>query len=43
MTRRDIGTIARAAFPFFLLMVLMVGLLYAVPQIATFLPQHMKR
>jgi tripartite ATP-independent transporter DctM subunit len=43
MTRRDIGTIARAAFPFFLLMVLMVGLLYAVPEIATFLPQHMKR
>jgi C4-dicarboxylate transporter, DctM subunit len=43
MTRRDIGTIARATFPFFLLMVLMVGLLYAVPQIATFLPQHMKR
>jgi tripartite ATP-independent transporter DctM subunit len=43
MTRREIGTIARAAFPFFLLMVLMVALLYAVPEIATFLPQQMKR
>ena len=43
MTRRDIGTIARAAFPFFLLMVLMVVLLYAFPQLATFLPQQMKR
>jgi C4-dicarboxylate transporter, DctM subunit len=43
MTRREIGTIARAAFPFFLLMVLMVVLLYAFPQLATFLPQQMRR
>jgi C4-dicarboxylate transporter, DctM subunit len=43
MTRRAIGTIARAAFPFFLLMVLMVGLLYAAPDIVTFLPRQMKR
>ena len=43
MTKREIGTIARAAFPFFLLMVLMVVLLYAFPQLATFLPQQMKR
>ena len=42
MTRRDIGSIARAAFPFFLLMVLMVALLYLFPQIVTFLPQQMK-
>jgi tripartite ATP-independent transporter DctM subunit len=42
MTRREIGTIARAAFPFFLLMVLMVGLLYAAPDIVTFLPRQMK-
>ena len=42
MTKRDIGTIARAAFPFFLLMVGMVMLLYAFPQIVTFLPQQMK-
>ncbi len=43
MTKREIGTIARAAFPFFLLMVLMVVLLYTFPQMATFLPQQMKR
>ena len=42
MARREIGTIARAAFPFFLLMVLMTALLYAVPEIATFLPRQMK-
>jgi C4-dicarboxylate transporter, DctM subunit len=42
MTKREIGYIARAAFPFFLLMVLMVGLLYAFPQIVTVLPDHMK-
>ncbi len=43
MTRREIGTIARAAFPFFLLMIVMVGLLYAFPTIVTFLPEHMRR
>ncbi len=43
MTRREIGTISRAAFPFFLLMLLMVILLYAVPQLVTFLPQQMRR
>jgi tripartite ATP-independent transporter DctM subunit len=43
MTRREIGTIARAAFPFFLLMVGMVVLLYAVPQLVTFLPEQMRR
>ena len=42
MTKKDIATIARAAFPFFLLMVLMVVLLYAFPQIVTFLPQQMR-
>ncbi len=42
MTKREIGTIARAAFPFFLLMVGMVILLYTFPQIVTFLPQQMK-
>jgi C4-dicarboxylate transporter, DctM subunit len=42
MTKKDIGTIARAAFPFFMLMVLMVALLYLFPQIVTFLPQQMK-
>jgi hypothetical protein len=43
MTKREIGTIARAAFPFFLLMVRMVVLLYAFPQLATFLPERMLR
>jgi len=42
MTRREIGVIARAAFPFFLLMVAMVVLLYAVPQLVTFLPEQMR-
>ena len=38
----DPTTIARAAFPFFMLMVLMVVLLYAFPQIITFLPEQMR-
>ena len=42
MTQRSIVYIARAAFPFFLLMVGMVLLLYVFPQIVTFLPLHMK-
>jgi TRAP-type C4-dicarboxylate transport system permease large subunit len=42
MTKKDITTIARAAFPFFALMVLMVSLLYVFPQIVTFLPQQMR-
>ena len=43
MTKREIGYIARAAVPFFLLMVLMVALLYAFPQLVTFLPEQMRR
>ena len=43
MTKKDIAVIARAAFPFFLLMVLMVVLLYVFPQIVTFLPEQMRR
>ena len=42
MTKHQIGFIAKAAFPFFLLMVAMVLLLYAFPQIVTFLPAQMK-
>ena len=42
MTRRSIVHISRAAFPFFLLMVGMVVLLYVFPQIVTFLPQQMR-
>ena len=42
MTNRSIVYIARAAFPFFLLMLAMVVLLYVFPQIVTFLPMQMK-
>jgi C4-dicarboxylate transporter DctM subunit len=42
MTKKDIGTISRAAIPFFLLMVLAVTLLYLFPQLVTFLPQQMR-
>ncbi len=42
MTKREIGWIARAAFPFFALMVLMVATLYLFPQLVTFLPEQMK-
>jgi tripartite ATP-independent transporter DctM subunit len=42
MTNRSIVYIARAAFPFFLLMVAMVVLLYVFPQIVTFLPLQMR-
>jgi len=42
MTGRSIVYIGRAAFPFFLLMVAMVVLLYTFPQIVTFLPHQMK-
>ncbi len=43
MTKRPIGLISSAAFPFFMLMVGMVVLLYAFPQMATYLPLQMKR
>ncbi|HET7867873.1 MAG TPA: TRAP transporter large permease subunit [Burkholderiaceae bacterium] len=42
MTGREIGYLSRTALPFFLLMVLAAVLLYAFPQIVTFLPQQMK-
>jgi tripartite ATP-independent transporter DctM subunit len=41
MTKREIGWIARATFPFFMLMVVAVALIYLVPQIVTFLPEKM--
>ena len=43
MTKREIGYIARTAFPFFLLMVIMVVLLYVFPDLASFLPRQMQR
>jgi TRAP-type C4-dicarboxylate transport system permease large subunit len=42
MTKREIGWIARVTLPFFWLMVVAVGLIYAVPQIITFLPDQMR-
>ncbi len=42
MTGRDIGYIARVAFPFFLLMVLMAALLYLFPEMVSFLPRQMR-
>jgi len=41
MTHRDITWIARVAFPFFLLMVAAVGLLYFFPGLVSWLPSHM--
>jgi tripartite ATP-independent transporter DctM subunit len=41
MTRRNIAWIARATFPFFLLMVTAVGLIYLFPGIVTALPKQM--
>lgn len=38
ITRHDIGYIAKAAFPMFLIMVFMVFLLVVIPEIATYLP-----
>ena len=42
MTRREIGWIARVTFPFFVLMVAAVALIYAFPGIATWLPAQMR-
>jgi TRAP-type C4-dicarboxylate transport system permease large subunit len=41
MTKRDIGWIARVTFPFFLLMIAAVGLIYIFPGIVTALPRQM--
>ena len=43
MTGREIGWIAKVTFPFFLLMVAAVALIYVFPQIVTFLPEQMRR
>jgi C4-dicarboxylate transporter DctM subunit len=42
MTRHDMGYIAKAALPMFALMVLMVGILVAFPDLATWLPENMR-
>jgi len=41
LTGAPIGRIARASFPFFLILVAMVILIAAVPEVVTFLPQSM--
>jgi TRAP-type C4-dicarboxylate transport system permease large subunit len=41
MTKREIGWIARVTLPFFFVMVAAVGLLYAVPDLALWLPRQM--
>nr|WP_315982038.1 TRAP transporter large permease subunit [Aliamphritea spongicola] len=43
MTKKSIGYIARCAFPMFLIMVLMVGILILFPELATFLPENMRQ
>ncbi len=42
MTGREIGWIARVTLPFFFLMIAALGLIYAFPQIVTWLPQQMR-
>jgi tripartite ATP-independent transporter DctM subunit len=43
MTGKPLGWIARAALPFFVLMVLAVVLIWVFPQIVSYLPQQMRR
>jgi C4-dicarboxylate transporter, DctM subunit len=43
MTDHDIGYIARAAIPMFLIMVAMVFILIAFPELATWLPDNMRQ
>ena len=42
MTRREITWIARQAFPMFLLMIAATALVYAFPELVSYLPQHMR-
>lgn len=42
MTGHQMNFIAKAAFPMFLIMVVMVFILIAVPDLATWLPEHMR-
>lgn len=43
MTHHDMGFIARAGFPMFLIMVLMVFVLILFPELATWLPQNIRQ
>ncbi len=42
ITKHDMGYIARTALPFFAIMVVMVFILIALPDLATYLPAHMR-
>jgi len=42
MTGREISYVARVAAPMFIMMVMAVLVLYAFPDIATWLPRNMK-
>ncbi|EBA07397.1 TRAP transporter large permease [Sagittula stellata] len=42
MTQHEMGFIAKAAFPMFLIMVLMVFVLIAMPELATWLPDNIR-
>ena len=42
MTHHEMNYIARAALPMFAIMVLMVFVLIFVPELATWLPEHMR-
>jgi TRAP-type C4-dicarboxylate transport system permease large subunit len=42
MTKREIGWIAHATLPFFILMAAAVALIWLAPQIVTFLPTQMR-
>ena len=41
LTGKNILVVARAAFPFFLLLLVAVGLIVAFPEIVTYLPNRM--
>ena len=43
MTEHEMGYIARAAIPMFLIMVLMVFVLIALPDLATWLPENLRQ
>jgi TRAP-type C4-dicarboxylate transport system permease large subunit len=43
MTNHEMGFIARAAFPMFLIMVMMVFVLILFPEIATWLPENLRQ
>ena len=43
MTEHEMGVIAKAAFPMFLIMVLMVFVLIMFPEIATWLPENIRK